>query len=144
MLFQFPYFCSMGTHGTEGCRLVSRQQATVAHDVGDDDRGEPALCFIHLIKADPLPLIKVTVVPFSTHAASTSAKSVVSTSSGPSTVELSYLVRGASWTPRYNVRAMLEVPKLEELNIGHSIISRAVFTGLERAIRDMLTLLGRP
>jgi len=44
----------------------------------------------------------------------------------------------------HNVRAMLEVPHLEELNIGHSIISRAVFTGMDRAVRDMLTLLGRP
>jgi pyridoxine 5'-phosphate synthase PdxJ len=28
-----------------------------------------------------------------------------------------------------------------ELNIGHSIVSRAVFTGLESAVRDMLALM---
>jgi pyridoxine 5-phosphate synthase len=37
-----------------------------------------------------------------------------------------------------NVRALYRVPYLVELNIGHSIISRAVFTGLARAVRDML------
>jgi pyridoxine 5-phosphate synthase len=33
------------------------------------------------------------------------------------------------------------VPHLVELNIGHSIISRAVLTGLETAVRDMLALM---
>jgi len=43
----------------------------------------------------------------------------------------------------HNIAAMLDVPGLEEVNIGHSIIARAVFTGLERAVRDMLAALGR-
>ena len=30
------------------------------------------------------------------------------------------------------------VPHLRELNIGHSIVSRAVFVGLERAVTEML------
>ncbi len=40
-----------------------------------------------------------------------------------------------------NVRPILAIPRLEELNIGHSIISRAVFVGLERAVREMLELI---
>jgi pyridoxine 5-phosphate synthase len=40
-----------------------------------------------------------------------------------------------------NVRPVLVIPRLEELNIGHSIISRAVFVGLERAVREMLELI---
>ena len=43
----------------------------------------------------------------------------------------------------HNIGAMLDVPGLEEVNIGHSIIARAVFTGLDRAVRDMLRALGR-
>jgi pyridoxine 5-phosphate synthase len=43
----------------------------------------------------------------------------------------------------HNVTAMLDVPHLEELNIGHAILSRAIFTGLDRAVRDMLKLMGR-
>jgi pyridoxine 5-phosphate synthase len=31
---------------------------------------------------------------------------------------------------------------MEELNIGHSIISRAVLTGLDEAVREMLALIG--
>jgi len=42
-----------------------------------------------------------------------------------------------------NVREYIEdVPHLHTLNIGHSIISRALFVGLEEAIREMLELLG--
>lgn len=40
-----------------------------------------------------------------------------------------------------NVRPILGIPRLEELNIGHSIISRAIFVGLEQAVREMLELL---
>lgn len=40
-----------------------------------------------------------------------------------------------------NVYLMKEIDGLKELNIGHSIISRAVFTGLSSAIREMLALI---
>lgn len=40
-----------------------------------------------------------------------------------------------------NVKLIAEISKLVELNIGHSIISRAVFVGLEQAIKEMKTLL---
>lgn len=40
-----------------------------------------------------------------------------------------------------NVHAVAAVPEIEELNIGHSIVSRAVFTGLERAVREMREIL---
>ena len=40
-----------------------------------------------------------------------------------------------------NVMPVAAIPEIEELNIGHSIVSRAVFVGLERAVREMLDLL---
>lgn len=40
-----------------------------------------------------------------------------------------------------NVRQLVAVPHLRELNIGHSIISRAIFTGLERAVAEMIAFL---
>ena len=40
-----------------------------------------------------------------------------------------------------NVHRMHEIQGLEELNIGHSIISRAIFTGLETAVTDMINLI---
>ena len=39
-----------------------------------------------------------------------------------------------------NVHRMHEIPNLVELNIGHSIISRAVYVGLEKAVNEMKTL----
>ena len=39
-----------------------------------------------------------------------------------------------------NVGRMHEIPNLVELNIGHSIISRAVFVGLEQAVKEMKAL----
>ncbi len=40
-----------------------------------------------------------------------------------------------------NVIRMHDIPGLYELNIGHSIISRAVFVGLEQAVNEMLELV---
>jgi pyridoxine 5-phosphate synthase len=40
-----------------------------------------------------------------------------------------------------NLRSIFEVPYLQELNIGHSIVSRAVFVGLEQAVKEMLELM---
>ena len=40
-----------------------------------------------------------------------------------------------------NVYLMKEVQGLQELNIGHSIISRAVFTGIKQAVSEMLALI---
>jgi len=42
-----------------------------------------------------------------------------------------------------NVHAVVALPELEELNIGHSIVSRAVLVGMERAVREMAELLRR-
>jgi pyridoxine 5-phosphate synthase len=36
-----------------------------------------------------------------------------------------------------NVQAVARIPGVEELNIGHSIVSRAVLVGMERAVREM-------
>jgi pyridoxine 5-phosphate synthase len=33
------------------------------------------------------------------------------------------------------------VPHLEELNIGHSIVSRAMAVGLSKAVKEMLRLM---
>lgn len=40
-----------------------------------------------------------------------------------------------------NVKRIAGIREIEELNIGHSIVARAVFTGLEKAVKDMLVLL---
>jgi len=40
-----------------------------------------------------------------------------------------------------NVQSIVRIPQLVELNIGHSIVARALFVGLDKAIKDMLVLL---
>lgn len=42
-----------------------------------------------------------------------------------------------------NIQPILSIPQLEEVNIGHSIVSRAVLVGMERAVREMKNLLDR-
>jgi len=40
-----------------------------------------------------------------------------------------------------NVLPITRIPEIEELNIGYSIIGRAVFVGLEEAVREMIRLI---
>lgn len=40
-----------------------------------------------------------------------------------------------------NVRGITTIPEIVELNIGHSIVSRASLVGMDRAVRDMVALL---
>ncbi len=42
---------------------------------------------------------------------------------------------------RENLPLLHVVPHLEELNIGHSIISRALFVGLEKAVQEILQVM---
>lgn len=42
-----------------------------------------------------------------------------------------------------NLWPLLAMTAIEELNIGHAIISRAVMTGLDEAVRQMLSLIKR-
>ena len=40
-----------------------------------------------------------------------------------------------------NVRPIAEIPDVSELNIGHSIIAKAVLVGMQQAVRDMKALI---
>ena len=42
-----------------------------------------------------------------------------------------------------NVLPLLSVSEIVELNIGHSIVARASLVGMDRAVRDMVAVLGR-
>jgi pyridoxine 5-phosphate synthase len=41
----------------------------------------------------------------------------------------------------HNVRDILEIEQIEELNIGHSIVAKAVMVGVEKAVREMLAII---
>jgi len=42
-----------------------------------------------------------------------------------------------------NIIPIANIEEIEEVSIGHSIISRAVFTGLHKAVREMLSIIRR-
>jgi pyridoxine 5-phosphate synthase len=42
-----------------------------------------------------------------------------------------------------NVRLISAIPEIEELNIGHNIMARAVLVGMERAVREMLQAMNQ-
>ena len=41
----------------------------------------------------------------------------------------------------HNVTAIAEIPDIVELNIGHAIVARSVFTGFQSAVREMKQLM---
>jgi pyridoxine 5-phosphate synthase len=40
-----------------------------------------------------------------------------------------------------NIAGILTIPYLHELNIGHSIVGRAIYVGMEQAVKEMLALM---
>lgn len=50
-------------------------------------------------------------------------------------------VNGGHGLHYHNVKPIAAIPEMLELNIGHAIIARAAFDGLEKAIRDMKSLM---
>ena len=40
-----------------------------------------------------------------------------------------------------NIRGVLEIPHLDTLNIGHSLVARAVEVGMQKAVREMLVAM---
>lgn len=42
-----------------------------------------------------------------------------------------------------NIAGILEIPHLDTLNIGHSIVARALFVGMTEAVREMIRAMSR-
>ncbi len=56
--------------------------------------------------------------------------------------ELGLTVAAGHGLHYHNVRPVADIPEIAELNIGHAIIARSVFVGLERAVIQMLEAMG--
>lgn len=50
-------------------------------------------------------------------------------------------VHGGHGLNRENVRSIARIPEIVELNIGHSIVARAIMVGMEQAVREMKEIL---
>ncbi len=55
--------------------------------------------------------------------------------------DLGLVVNAGHGLHYHNVADIATIPEITELAIGHSIIARAVFVGLDRAVRDMIALV---
>ncbi len=55
--------------------------------------------------------------------------------------ELGLVVTAGHGLNYYNIIPFLNISEIQEVSIGHSIISRAVFTGLHKAVEDMVKIL---
>ena len=56
--------------------------------------------------------------------------------------ELGMAVAAGHGLHYHNVRPISEIEEVIELNIGHSIISRVVYVGMDAAVRQMLRAMG--
>ncbi|CAG0910893.1 unnamed protein product [Cyprideis torosa] len=55
--------------------------------------------------------------------------------------ELGLVVNAGHGLDYHNVMPILSLPRLNELNIGHSIVARALFVGIQQATVEMVSLL---
>jgi pyridoxine 5-phosphate synthase len=55
--------------------------------------------------------------------------------------ELKLLVNAGHGLNYHNVHAIAAIPGISDLNIGHAIIARALFTGMQEAVREMKRLM---
>ena len=57
------------------------------------------------------------------------------------TQEMGLIVHMGHGLHYHNVVPVARIEGVDELNIGHSIIARAVFVSLDKAVREMLALI---
>ncbi len=57
--------------------------------------------------------------------------------------EMGLVVTAGHGLNYYNIHPFMNIPEIREVSIGHSIISRAVFTGLHKAVEDMLKIISK-
>ena len=57
--------------------------------------------------------------------------------------DLDLIVNAGHGLNYQNVMEVASIPQINELNIGHSIVARALAVGLEKSVREMKTLISR-
>jgi pyridoxine 5-phosphate synthase len=58
--------------------------------------------------------------------------------------EMGLGVNGGHGLHYHNVKEIASIREMDELSIGHAIIARALFVGLDRAVREMIALMQTP
>lgn len=62
---------------------------------------------------------------------------------GEKSRELGLVLNSGHGLNYQNVAEIVTIPGMHEVNIGHSIIARAIFVGLDRAVREMKEIIHR-
>jgi len=57
--------------------------------------------------------------------------------------EMGLIVTAGHGLNYYNIHPFLNIPEIREVSIGHAIMSRAVFTGLQKAVEDMIKIVSK-
>ena len=106
--------------------------------------------FLKLAMRNPFSTIIITILIFFLSLLTTLALSV-NVSNEPELKDFNlYVTMGSGSSLDLTDKTVSEleemlkkIPEIEELNIGHSIVARAVFVGIEKAVREMVELLKR-
>ena len=134
---------------TEGGLLVSSRDARLRNAIRRlDEAGcrvslfiDPVLDTIDAAKDLGVPAIELHTGEYAHHWREGPAALDQLRRAASHAAELGLAVHAGHGLTYLNVGEVAAVPEIEELNIGHSIVSRAVFEGLEGAVRRMRRLM---
>lgn len=89
------------------------------------------------------PYVELHTGPFANAASKAVRKKAVQrlTRAAKRAHELGICVNAGHGLTPDNLKDIFPVPYLDTLNIGHTIVSRAIFTGLKTSVKDMLALM---
>lgn len=127
------------SHGTKIRRVVNQLKSA---DIQVSIFIDPKIAQIRKAKAIGVQVIELNTGPYSEAEIELQKrhKRQISKAAGEGVLQGLKVAAGHGLTYD-NVGSIVEIRKIEELNIGHSIISRAVIVGIERAVREMLDLM---
>lgn len=132
---------------TEGGLDVVRQQSRLRDAVGRlQDAGYQVSLFIDpvLEQVEAAHATGASVIELHTGAYANAAGDVLAAElsrlrdAAHRAGELGLVVHAGHGLTTHNVGPVAALPEVEELNIGHWLVSRAVFVGLEAAVKEML------
>jgi len=137
---------------TEGGLDVVRQKAKVAEAVRRlQDRGIHVSLFVDPVTAQIEAAREIGAYAVEIHtgtycnvagAAQEKERKAIAAAAASARL-LGLEVHGGHGLNYANVIPIAQIPEIIELNIGHSIIARAVFVGMSQAVREMKELLNR-
>ena len=102
----------------------------------------PDLAQIEAAKRSGAPVIELHTGTYADATGSAQARELERLSTAAKrAASLGLEVHAGNGLTYHNVQPVAAIPEIVELNIGHCVIARAIFTGLDAAVRDMKSLM---